>query len=305
MIYGELQGILSTGNEDVGASEPAPEGYDVICTAIDTLIHHFGKRTLSEIKQADINNFLTELIQRGASFSKVTKCKAMLIQIFTAAEVNELIHHNPAQHAKIIRQFETGFMEEEMISEKKDAFAKEEIALLKGYLPDNLTGNSILLMLGTGLRVQELLALKQADIAEDGSTVNVSKAIKMVGGVPQLGPPKSKRSRRTIPVPEEYRKNALYLRNHGGSAFIWTSEREDGLYAVKVFRSKYYKTLKLVPGVRPLTPHCCRHTYITQLQAKGVSIELIARLAGHSKIITTDGYTHTSIETLANAVEKL
>jgi site-specific recombinase XerD len=34
-------------------------------------------------------------------------------------------------------------------------------------------------------------------------------------------------------------------------------------------------------------------------------LELIARLAGHSNINTTDGYAHTSNETLANAVAVL
>ena len=67
----------------------------------------------------------------------------------------------------------------------------------------------------------------------------------------------------------------------------------------------YYKTLETVPGVRKLTPHCCRHTYITRLQAKGVPMEFIARLAGHSDIMTTDGYAHTSLTTLAEAVSAL
>jgi site-specific recombinase XerD len=34
-------------------------------------------------------------------------------------------------------------------------------------------------------------------------------------------------------------------------------------------------------------------------------MENIARLAGHSKINTTDGYLHTSLETLARAVSVL
>ena len=34
-------------------------------------------------------------------------------------------------------------------------------------------------------------------------------------------------------------------------------------------------------------------------------MEQIARLAGHSRISTTDGYVHTDIETLSNAVAVL
>ena len=44
---------------------------------------------------------------------------------------------------------------------------------------------------------------------------------------------------------------------------------------------------------------------MTRLQAKGVPIELIAQLAGHSSVDTTIGYTHTSMETLSGAVAVL
>ena len=160
-------------------------------------------------------------------------------------------------------------------------------------------------MIGTGMRTQELLALTKEDIAVDGSFVRINKAIEMVDGHPQLGPPKSKRSRRTIPVPPDYYFFARRLRTLGGTNYIWESHREDKLYSVGTFRKKYYEALKNIPGVRLLSPHCCRHTYVTRLQEKGVSIDLIARLAGHARISTTEGYAHASIDTLAGAVNVL
>lgn len=279
--------------------------YDNYQYTLNTLKKRFGNQLLTEIRQADINRFFTELLELGFSGSKVSKCKSMLIQIFTFAEENELVDRNPAIHAKTVRPVEKIEENEEETTTNKDAFTEEEVELLRKHIPDNLTGNSILLMIGTGMRTQELLALRPEDIAEDGSSVSITKAIKMVHGSPQLGVPKSKRSRRIIPIPEDYRPYALFLRSRGGREFIWTSNREDGLYNVKHFRTQYYKALACVPGVRKLTPHSCRHTYITMLQARDVSVELIARLAGHSRIETTDGYTHTSLDTLSNAVNRL
>lgn len=52
-------------------------------------------------------------------------------------------------------------------------------------------------------------------------------------------------------------------------------------------------------------PHCCRHTYITCMQAKGVPMEYIRLLAGHEDVGTTLGYTHTSLETLTAVINKL
>lgn len=237
----------------------------------------------------------------GRSHSLQSKCKSMLLQIFNAAEANDLVLKNPAIHAKCARDLS---MSNE--NGKKDSFTDEEFNWLISALPANLLGNSIRTMLVSGLRTQELLALTPEDIEEDGSVIRVNKAVKMVAGKPVLGPPKSKRSKREIPIPEGYRQYVRYLREHGGKAFIWTSPvSESLLYGVGSFRRMYYRELETVSEVRKLTPHCCRHTYITRLQEKGVPLEFIARLAGHSDVMTTDGYAHMSLTTLREAVSVL
>ena len=213
---------------------------------------YFGNRPLEEIKPMDINRFHDLLLTSELSKSYITKCRAMLIQIFDAAEANELIAYNPARKAKALSSRATGLQDEE--ESTKDSFSEWEVGMLRRNLPDNMIGHSILLMLSTGLRAQELLALMPQDIAKDGSTVTVTKAIKMVDGVPTLGGPKSKRSKRLIPVPVDYREHAVYLRNHSGKPYIWTSRRENGLFDVGAFRGRYYRTLAKVPGVRKLCP---------------------------------------------------
>ena len=155
------------------------------------------------------------------------------------------------------------------------------------------------------MRIQELVALTAADIAEDGSWVDINKAVKMVDGKPVLGPPKSKSGFRTIPIPEDARTAAKYLREYGGKDHIWSLPGRNPYYSVGAFRRRYYTAIGQVEGVRKLTPHCCRHTYVTRLQAKGVPLELIARLAVHSSIATTNDYTLTSMESLLNAVSLL
>lgn len=261
-----------------------------------------GSHKLRELLPIHINRMQDGLIKDGYSLSQIRKCRAMLIQIFDAADNNNLVVQNPARKAKILRDKDNSLNRPRY---EKDAFTSEELQNLQNSLEKNLVGASIRLMLNTGLRVQELLALAPDDIAEDGSTIQVSKAIKMVDGIPTLGPPKSKKSNRLIPVPEVVREYAIYLRTHGGKDLVWSQLGANPYYSVGSFRRRYYTALKNVGGVRRLSPHCCRHTYITRLQEQGVPIELIAQLAGHSEVSTTVGYTHTSAETLANAVAVL
>ena len=139
----------------------------------------------------------------------------------------------------------------------------------------------------------------------DGSKILINKAIETVNSAPILGPTKSVRGERIIPIAEDYRANARYLREKGGRTYIWTSKRESFLYDVGAFRRRYYNALKQVPGVRRLSPHCCRHTFISNLEREGVPMEQIARIVGHSKVDTTDGYLHVSDETLEKAVSVL
>mgnify|MGYP001754089994 FL=1 len=127
----------------------------------------------------------------------------------------------------------------------------------------------------------------------------------MVNGVPQLGPPKSVRSRRTIPIPEQFCPYVRYLREHSGAPHVWTCPGGSHLYGIGAFRRRFYTALENAGQVRRLSPHCCRHTYVTMLQASGVPMETIAALTGHADIKTTEGYLHQSAETLAKAVEVL
>lgn len=283
-------------------SQVQPSTYSGYQYTLKLLKKALGHEKVADVLPIHINRFQDQLVSQGYSLSQIRKCRAMLVQIFRSAEDNGLIGRNPAQRSKKVTGKDGKLNGPKRM---KDSFTDEEVTALLEQLPRDLTGNNIRLLLGTGVRVQELLALSPQDIAEDGSAITVSKAIKMVDGLPTLGCPKSKQSYRTIPVPQDYQPYALYLRNYGGKELIWSRPGANPYYGVGCFRKRFYTAIGHVDGVRKLSPHCCRHTYITHLQARGVSIDLIARLAGHSEITTTDGYIHTSQATLTDAVSVL
>ena len=262
----------------------------------------FGHLRLTDVKTVQVNRFINELESQGYSASQISKCRSLLIQILDVAEADDLVVKNYARRAfRTTKQ-----LSKSQRAHEKDSFTLKETEILLADLPNDLLGNSIRLMLVTGLRLQELLALTPRDIAEDGSWVRVDKAVKMVDGIPKLGSPKSYTSRRVVPLAPKYRHIALWLRENGGQAFLWCAPRRDSLlYATYTIRRKYYKLLAQYAGVRPLSPHCCRHTYVTLLQSQGVPMETIARLTGHSDIKTTDHYLHISGDTLASAVTAL
>ncbi|WP_286131798.1 site-specific integrase [Roseobacter sp. AzwK-3b] len=58
-------------------------------------------------------------------------------------------------------------------------------------------------------------------------------------------------------------------------------------------------------GLKDASSHSGRRTYITRLANKGVGVRLLAELAGHSHISTTQRYIDVNAEQLRAAVELL
>jgi integrase/recombinase XerD len=151
----------------------------------------------------------------------------------------------------------------------------------------------------SGMRIGEIAALKISDVlAEDGS----------VRTVIQLTAAQTKgREARTVRVSTQLQTElAAYLRtlsaerraaqmplitNKLGSAFS-----ANGLCQLML---KLYDAA----GLDRATSHSTRRTFITTLAHKGVNVRVLAELAGHKTISTTQRYIELNENTLRAAVE--
>ena len=184
----------------------------------------------------------------------------MLFQIFNKAEANDLIHKNPVRFAEKMRSANP--------LKPKEAFTAEEVKRLMADLPRDRIGFSIRLMLGTGMRAQKILALEPRHIREDGSVITIEQAVVRIKGGIAIGPPKSWDSYRRIPVPPGLQSCARWLRNTDRK-FIWEEGVKGQPCNPSHFAKKFKEAVASVEGVRVLTPHSCRHTYVGQLQSPG------------------------------------
>ena len=273
----------------------AEQTYESYQYTLNILKEYFREDRLIDIRAIDIENFLKKMTEDGRSHSYITKFRGMLFQIMKKAEANDLIRKNPVAYAD--KQKNTGEKSE------KDAFTAEEIRHLMKALPYDRMGMSIRLMLGTGMRTQEIMALEPKHIEEDGSCIHIRQAVTMVKGSPKIGPPKTKTSYRDIPVPSHLREIAKEFRNIS-EQFIWHGE-EVPICNPSVFRKHFRKALIAAGKVRLLSPHCCRHTYVSQLQAQGVPLETIQSLTGHADVDMTEHYLHVQKEVKEDAAQKL
>lgn len=262
---------------------------------LNLLKDEFETTKLTDIKTFHVEKFLKRMAKEGRSQSSLAKLRGMMFQIFKKACANDLLVKNPVEYAD-----KTKAAPQES---KKDSFKAAELERMMLFLPDNRIGHSVRLMLATGMRTQEIMALEPRHIAADGSSIHIEQAITMVKGTPQIGPPKTKTSYRDIPVPQKARGSALFLRD---TSFQYVWHNKQGRYCnPSSFRKEYRQALEKLGGVRILSPHCCRHTYVSQLQASGVPLETIQSLTGHADCEMTEHYLHVQPEVRKKAVEQL
>ena len=267
------------------------ESYQYTLTAIKRKLEGVH---LHEIRALDVEALLKAFRDEGKSDSYVSKARGMLFQIMQKAEANDLIRRNPVAAAEKMKAFKP--------AQEKEAFTAEEVKALLQNLPHDRMGDSIRLMLGTGIRMQELLALEPQHIEPDGSAIHIRQTVKTVSGKVEIGPPKSKESKRDVPIPESLRTLVIGLRDTPGKYIIQSPNLEQP-FDPNHYRDKFKKYVSAVKGVRVLTPHSCRHTFVSQMQALGVDMPTIQSLVGHADMDMTQHYLHVQNPVKQQAVQ--
>lgn len=273
-------------------SQTTQEGY------MYTLRHlkdQFGRKKLADIKTYDIEQYLMKLLREGGSGSAIAKNRGMLFQIFNMAVANDILIKNPVAHAEKVHRPKA--------KKSKDAFTADEVKKLMKELPEDKIGWGIRIMLATGMRTQELLGLEPRHIAKDGSSINIEQAVVMRRGSAAIGPTKTADSVRTVPVPEMVRYCAMNLRETERK-FVWEVGRLNQPCNPSYFRDKFKQAIGAIEGVRMLTPHCCRHTYITHMLQLGVDPKTIQALVGHSEVDMTMYYAHAQETSKQAAIDR-
>ena len=147
------------------------------------------------------------------------------------------------------------------------------------------------LLLGTGIRVSELVNIRLQDI----------KITERKGWVEVIGKGNAKR---TVPISKDARKaieDYIQVRPKRGGEYLLIGQRENlKRNAVNLILDKYGEKL----GIE-VTPHMLRHSFGYKLVSEGVAITTIKDILGHEDIKTSLIYTQTTKSDMQNAVEDL
>jgi integrase len=162
----------------------------------------------------------------------------------------------------------------------------------------------VILALSTGLRRGELLALQWQDIDWPNATLKVDKTLQRVEKRILVKPPKTQRSRRTVPLDEETLILLRHMRGRTTSTFVFS--RPDGQPLDPSTVTHQFKRLARKAGFPAMRLHDTRHTYATLAFLAHVELRLVQDLLGHEDISTTaNTYTHVTSEAKEAAAEAI
>jgi len=144
-------------------------------------------------------------------------------------------------------------------------------------------------LFGTGIRLAELIGIKETDINIYEGTVKV------------LG---KRNKQRIIPINNELKLlMARYLEakksekfNNNSLALLVTDKGADAY--PKLIYLIVNKYLSYISTQNKKSPHVLRHTFATSLLNRGADLNAIKELLGHANLSATQIYTHNSVERL-------
>lgn len=157
----------------------------------------------------------------------------------------------------------------------------------------------LLLMYYAGLRVGEAASLRLCDVVDNE---------RLVRSEFQLRADQTKgRHARTVFVSEKLRKElTVYIavtkfNSTNDKLFYSQKSTSDGFTANTLTQHFHY--LYKRAGVIGASSHSTRRTFITNLAAQGISVRVLASLAGHRSIATTQAYIDVNDDQKRKAVE--
>ncbi len=147
----------------------------------------------------------------------------------------------------------------------------------------------------TGMRLSELVNLKQSNIDFGG------RVIKVLGkGNKERIIPMSAQLSNDI---KEYAQNKKKDLESYDDVYLLVDKSGKKLYAKYVYLA-VKKYLGSVTTVDKKSPHVLRHTFATHLTNNGADLNSVKELLGHSSLASTQIYTHNTIEKLKDVHKK-
>jgi integrase len=263
--------------------------------ALGHVRRHLGQHPLQKVRPADIAGLYAALSRAGLAAQTIRLVHCVLHRALGQAKTWGVIRDNVADVVKPPRapDRETRCLQPDQARELIERLRSHPLSLLAS------------LALATGMRRNEMLALRWRDVDLDAGRLTVEQSLEQTAahGI-RIKAPKTKRGRRTISLPastvtdlrghwraQQEQRLALGMGRAPADSVVLASY--DGSPQSPTAVSQAWPVAMAAIGMSGVTLHSLRHTHASMLIAAGMDILTISRRLGHSSPTTTLGvYGH-------------
>jgi integrase/recombinase XerD len=243
-----------------------------------------------QLRHDNLKEFIALLYDLGLSARTQARIISGIKQFFGFLLLEQLIQNDPSE---LLEQPKIGRKLPEVLDmEEIDAL----IAAIDVSKPEGHRNRAILETLySCGIRVSELVNLKQSDLFYDEGYIRVIGK----GNKERLVPmSKSVEKEITWYVDNQRKQLDIYK---GDEQIVFLNRRGKRLTRVMIFT--IIKQLAESIGLeKNISPHTFRHSFATHLLEGGANLRAIQEMLGHESITTTEIYTHMDQRFLREAI---
>ncbi len=255
---------------------------------IERAVEHFGNKFIKEITAEDINRFVTDFSKKYTALKTVKMQRSVINLIFNFAALKGYISSNPCLYVPLPKN---------LTKSQRVLPEVDEVEKIKKSIKCTF-GLYAYLLLCTGMRRGEALALTSDDIDFNNNVIHINKSVIHISNKPEVVLPKTAAGIRDVILPDCLK---TVLPKTKGILF----SNENGEYLHQSNFNRLWKKYKEESGVS-ITPHQLRHAYATMLYDAGIEDKDAQTLLGHTNItLTRDIYTHISTRRFQSTINKL
>ncbi|RRR47855.1 site-specific integrase [Mycolicibacter terrae] len=266
-----------------------------------------GEIRLDRLRPSHVEAMIVELRRQGLADSTVRQVYVVLRAALDSAVRDGLIGKNPAatvQRPRVERH-------------EAHVLAPSDVRRVLACARRSRYYAVVLAIASCALRRGEACALAWRDVDLDNAELTVTHTLALVDGQLKLTTPKSKRSRRRIPMTPELVTELRAIKKRqkeerlrlgpswgGRHDMVFTTEMGTLVSPRNILR--VVENAAKAAGLEGVGAHTLRHSAATAWLEAGVHIKAVADLLGHGSIaVTGDLYGHTSQDQARNAVASL
>lgn len=263
-----------------------------------------GETKLQKIEKREIVKLQQNLAQR-LSASTTNSVIVLLKTVLNAAVDDEIIIKNPAASVKPLRMDDRPKASETI----HRALTREEQQAFIQEAKQEWLYEFFCFSLCTGMRLNEIVALKWQDIDYINNVIHVTKTVswKQGGGITETSP-KSETSKRDIPMNDTIKKvlqmqrkkmamiyGEIVARKMDSNIFIGSNGSKAVASSTVAFSiNNVLKRLRQQGiEIERFTHHAFRDTFATRYIEEGGNMQTLQKILGHSSLaMTADLYAH-------------